>query len=387
MDFTIKIFYIFLHFSVLINGLEDNVNDILLSHCPIGFENMAPVSNKTGRINVTVYMQAIRLMEINDIDESFTITGVLTVIWNDSCSDKILNDEAKFKWPQMSKDQGQFLTLNPTRFWRPDFVHFNSVTQVSLLSDSFTRRMIIGKNGESVEYLYGKYESSCNLQFWSFPFDRYQLNISFQYSFSKMNFHSQTCSMEFRLFSDIQFLHFNHFDIAIAEAFIPDNSNWILEEKMASINETQFSISFNFQFRRKSRYFVVNLFCPGLILTFLEMASFLIPPDVPDRPAFTATIMLAMFLLHSQILSYLPKTSTPILASYYVLGVIFFAMICTIYAAVICFMANTKKFIVHKQIAQSKWNILELVELIAFMSASLIIFIFNFSCAYLIGLF
>ena len=198
-------------------------------------------------------------------------------------------------------------------------------------------------------------------------------------------FYRQICSIHFSIFTGYQFMILGNSKLIVEETFVPNNSKWVLEKEILK-NESH-GVTFSFQLRRRSRFFVVNLFCPGLILTLLELTSFLIPPDTPDRPTYTVTIMLAMFLLHSQVLSYLPRTSSPILASYYVLGEIFFAMLCTIYSTYICYLLNSHNIAMMKYVFKNKLKLFELVERVVLFSAISIIVIFNLICMFLVGIF
>ena len=92
-------------------------------------------------------------------------------------------------------------------------------------------------------------------------------------------------------------------------------------------------VLFKFDFKRRSQYFVMNLFGPVILLTFLEFIAFFITPQAIERTMYSATIMLAMFVIKTQILSYLPETPQPIIVAYYVIFVMAFCTCCTFYAA------------------------------------------------------
>ena len=112
-------------------------------------------------------------------------------------------------------------------------------------------------------------------------------------------------------------------------------------------------VNFKFEFKRRSQYFLLNIFGPVILLTLLEFFAFLIPPDAIERILYAATIMLAMFVLHNQILTYLPQTPQPIVVAYYVIMVMIFGTFCTFYAAFIFWIISISD-VLHNTV--TKWN-------------------------------
>ena len=156
----------------------------------------------------------------------------------------------------------------------------------------------------------------------------------------------QNCSFQFFLYQQLPFAYVDKLSIGTEEGWFPDNSNWIYIShsihRWPRLDDDDFYV-FSFQFKRKHQYFVINLFLPGYVLLVLELTTFCVPPESTDRPAFAATIMLAMFVLHSQTLSYLPKTPQPIVAAYAVVGCILYGTAMTIYSGLICHFSTSRR--------------------------------------------
>ena len=247
------------------------------------------------------------------------------VEWADDCVDQLVHSD-QFPVPDINNGSVKLMVMNWQELWNPDVFILNGVQQKSLLDPNFSqgyRYLIDKKLFQAIHY--GKLEAFCDLKFWNFPFD------------------TQNCSFKFFTFQRSSFVVIDEFEVLYDPNWIPENSNWIyLNYSTSKVVKPQKNDNFifSFQFKRKHQYFFLNLYFPGYILLLLQVAVFFIPPDTPDRPAFAATIMLAMFVLHSQTLSYLPKTPQPIVAAYSVIGSIIFGTLTTIYSTIMCNISN-----------------------------------------------
>ena len=128
------------------------------------------------------------------------------------------------------------------------------------------------------------------------------------------------------------------------------------------INDDKSSgVLYSFQFKRKSFYFALNLFGPVILLTVLQFSTFLIPPNSIERVSYSATVMLAMFVLHDQILSYLPVSPNQISVSLYLMAVMGFGTFTTFYSALIGSLIPQSKYL-NKRISIFKIKLFTLID-------------------------
>ena len=120
-------------------------------------------------------------------------------------------------------------------------------------------------------------------------------------------------------------------------------------------------VTFCFQFKRNSFYFALNLFGPVILLTVLQFSTFLIPPNSIERVSYSATVMLAMFVLHDQILSYLPVSPNQISVSLYLMAVMGFGTFTTFYSALIGSLIPQSKYL-NKRISIFKIKLFTLID-------------------------
>ena len=153
----------------------------------------------------------------------------------------------------------------------------------------------------------------------------------------------------------------------------------IFHEPLSSLE-----IRFKFQFTRKEYYFMHNIFIPLLLLVILQMASFCFPVDSPDRAMYNVTLLLSMFVLKSETMSYLPKTPRPIHISSYLLAKLIFSTVLTIYSALICLLSmqnpNLNKLFWNFSLKRSI-SLIGLVDLIAFSLSFLTLLTVNVGTA------
>ena len=162
------------------------------------------------------------------------------------------------------------------------------------------------------------------------------------------------------------------------------NSNW--ENISVSHDKTYYDshtgnvhVSYKFVFKRRSQYFLLNLFGPVILLTLLQLFGFLISPDTVDRTMYSATIMLAMFVLHDQILSYLPQTPQPIVVAYYVMIVMGFGTYCTFYDALLFWLISNSR-IFHKSVSRRKFKLYNVIDAICFVFMLAFVSVANIIC-------
>ena len=162
------------------------------------------------------------------------------------------------------------------------------------------------------------------------------------------------------------------------------NSNW---DVISAIHDGHYYepysgnmyLNYKFVFKRRSQYFLLNLFGPVILLTLLQLFGFLISPDTVERTLYSATIMLAMFVLHDQILSYLPQTPQPIIVAYYVIAVMSFGTFCTFYAAFLFWIISISN-VLHKQVTKWKFQLYNVVDSICFVSLLVCVCLGNSYC-------
>ena len=288
---------------------------------------------------ITVFYITDRFRGISDIDESFSVFGAFSFIYKIPKLGQLYNSE---KWPKSIKN---LTNENSFNYWVPGIIHRNSFDNVAIFGDSASREVFTIWLDHSSPFMntsiwrtyYGSLMSTCDLNFFKFPFDH------------------QICTIDFFSYNS-DALYKITYAAAIQQKldkFMPENSVWEFVKATAETyfeefgSETTYFANYSgarfyFTFQRKSHYYIVNLFIPSQILGFLLLSTFFLPASSSDRSAFSCTVMLAIFVLQGQILSQMPLSPKPIIAAYYSLSQVCFGLMITVYSAIICWFIDTK---------------------------------------------
>ena len=178
----------------------------------------------------------------------------------------------------------------------------------------------------------GIFTSKCELDLRKFPFDQ------------------QTCDFTFLLKEPREFVQFD--GVYLKEPVMSPNGQWILLDCDKNIGLSQSTIvrngqssyaSVELKFARNPSYHIYNLLAPCFVLIALVLASFLMPPEKPDRPVICCTILLAFVVAQSDVLKEVPHTSQRILLAEYILLFTGLTGLVTMYDMIACGFAHMKR--------------------------------------------
>ena len=187
---------------------------------------------------------------------------------------------------------------------------------------------------------YGKYESLCP-----------------QFSFTRFPFDYQTCAIILYTDEPISFFYFSSAEIKVdPSTFIGESEIW--EYKNTSIfiqayDDAFFQvweITINMSFRRKYQYYIGNILLPAIGLCFLQLAGLLLPPETPDRPMFSITVVLAYTFVLTSVFSLIPRTTETVYLVVLLEIKLFLSIFITCYMLFTCFIISRND----KRINQAK---------------------------------
>ena len=321
------ILIIFTSSIVAFDEVTFDANDVFLKNCRLGRFSSAPNLFQNQSVLITVTMGPDRIIEINDISESFRMMASIQLTYSTNCIKKLTSDPTK--WPTHLKFIQPKIDLDPDRFWRPQFLVRNAVEDQGLERE-FKQVYAFNQIFQEMMIDYGgTFHLYCDFDFYFYPLDK------------------QTCGLVIFFYDShkvakIISANFSH----INESPMPANSMWLLVSNETLLEYNNFGglefsqVKFLFHFQRQPNWHFLNLFGPSFIFCILELASFLIPGDEPDRAAYNVTILLAFTVLHGSIVSSIPATPKPVIVQYYIFFEMVYSMLVTIYSCALCWFLN-----------------------------------------------
>ena len=338
-------------------------NEVLLRNCRLHPAATSPrlFNNGTKSQPIIVLLSIDRWLTLDDVTESFDITGSVIYLFSNDCVKKLVKDPKMF--PAGLAEEMPILKLDPYRFWKPALLIRNAMENQFM--DRPTTQVMYYNIVEELFYVnfVGTFSMYCDLDFYYFPMDTQECSIS-------VASHDATqvvtiINARYHIFTD---------------NFMASNSMWEPIRYWSNITTNVWTPLLNFHeakftvlLERKPNWHLLNLFGPSFIFCILELASFLIPSELPDRAAFSVTILLAFTVLQSQIVKSMPATPKPIIIQYYVFFEMLYSMTIAIYSAGICLFRNHfSRFanqIAVKGTIKTQWKLWHLIEIIAFIIA------------------
>ena len=124
---------------------------------------------------------------------------------------------------------------------------------------------------------------------------------------------------------------------------------------------------FTVELVRKHNYYLGYILLPFTCLTCLQVVSLIMEPKLPDRPYLAICVVLALAVLMTFVSGIMPITSRPVLLSIVMSSQFAFGVVVTLYALVVCTLANNDNYNAIKVCFSYKFeiSIIRLADLIA----------------------
>lgn len=103
------------------------------------------------------------------------------------------------------------------------------------------------------------------------------------------------------------------------------------------------NMSYSLHFKRKSLSYIYGIILPCSSLMFLQFSAFLMPPQLPERPSFSGTILLAFYIVQTIVDGSIPNTSKTLLITVYIVSQIAISVLVTSYFMLACNLAMAAK--------------------------------------------
>ena len=170
---TIIIFTVFISTDIVFTTNQPlNIADTIISKCNNGPRVTFPGEYNAKATKIIVTIVPLRFIGIFDVSETFTIAASVSLTWSDECTTNALESE------ELKNVDISMFYFEKDTFWSPKLIHMNSKVYKSTKSDDFEQGIrlyrggVHGPHATYTAYIYGVFESHCDLNMKTFPFDK-----------------------------------------------------------------------------------------------------------------------------------------------------------------------------------------------------------------------
>ncbi|CAF0895321.1 unnamed protein product [Adineta steineri] len=248
-----------------------------------------PVFNDTATLTVTMSLALQQIIDFDEKNEILVISGWLVLVWHDY----------NLQWKPEDFGGIQAIRVPSVRVWTPDIYLYNSADDN--FEGTMKTNLVVQYNGSILFAPPGILKSICPFNIASFPFDEQNCTLKFgSWSFdeSGVNLTSEG-------------------DQGQSDAYVK-NAEWDLLNFTAVRNAFAYEccptvypfVLFTIHIRRRTLYYVVNIVVPCVLISFMTILGFLLPPDSGEKLTLQITILLSIVMFSLLISGIIPASST-----------------------------------------------------------------------------
>lgn len=255
-----------------------------------------PVYNQSKLLSVYISLEIVSIHEFDEVAEKVTGTAIVFLEWTDEL----------IQWDPDDYDGIESLLVKRGRIWTLELLHVNPAKSVEKLTEDW-HVLRVNASGR-VQYNFGAvFTSSCSVDVTYYPMDR------------------QNCDIQ------LSFIGYNPSEVVFIPAYekvltnyYTGNGAWDLSDSSVSVRFFGSLATFNLVLDRKAQFVIVNIICPIVLLSILNILIFFIPTESGERISYAITVLLAIAVFLTVVGDNLPKTSSPMsLYSYYLMSILF----------------------------------------------------------------
>ncbi|CAF4626472.1 unnamed protein product [Rotaria sp. Silwood1] len=232
-----------------------------------------PVYNDSHSLTVTMNMALQQIIDFDEKNEILAVSGWIVLAWHDY----------SLQWKPEEFGNIQAIRIPSTRVWTPDILLYNSA---DLNFEGIMKtNLIVQSNGSIFFVPPAIFKSICPFNIASFPF--VSINLTTDHSEGQLDAYVQSGEWDLEAFIVVR--------KAVVYECCPTVYPFVL---------------FTIRIRRRTLYYVVNVVVPCVVISFMTVLGFLLPPDSGEKLTLQITILLSIVMFSLLIAGIIPASST-----------------------------------------------------------------------------
>ncbi|CAH2305790.1 acetylcholine receptor subunit alpha [Pelobates cultripes] len=264
-----------------------------------------PVETFTDKVVVTVGLQLIQLINVDEVNQIVSTNVRLKQQWVD----------VNLKWNPSDYGGVEKIRIPSSDIWRPDLVLYNNADGDFAIEPE--TKVLLDYTGKIIWSPPAIFKSYCEIIVTYFPFDQ------------------QNCSMKFGTWT-----YDGTLVVINPENDRPDLSNfmesgeWLMKDYRCwkhwvyytcCPDKPYLDITYHFVLLRLPLYFIVNVIIPCLLFSFLTGLVFYLPTDSGEKMTLSISVLLSLTVFLLVIVELIPSTSSavPLIGKYMLFTMVF----------------------------------------------------------------
>lgn len=279
--------FLFLNFSYCVCQTGTNLKDLLRNLFTTNSYNKhaRPKIDQSLPTTVTVDFYLAGISSLDEIAESFTTSGYLQIIWQDQY----------LTWTPSSYGNINDIYYSQDYVWKPGVSLQNGLGKMTEMGSTFIN-VNVNYNGTVTWKPFETFQTRCAVDTTFFPFDKQTCKLIFVcWGTKPIEVNMTTGTDDVQLYDDFA-----------------SNGEWSVTKLSSDVDngDDDVQITFSITIKRKSQYFVLNIMLPIVLLSVLNIFTFIIPCNGGERISYAITGWLAFAVFLTIVGSILPRSAS-----------------------------------------------------------------------------
>ncbi|XP_067842903.1 acetylcholine receptor subunit alpha [Heptranchias perlo] len=282
------------HETRLVANLFQNYNKVI-----------RPVENHNDLVNITVGLQLIQLINVDEVNQIVETNVRLKQQWVD----------VKLRWKPADYGGVKKIRVPSSDIWLPDIVLYNNADGDFAIVHM--TKVLLEYTGKIIWTPPAIYKSYCEIIVTHFPFDEQNCSMklgTWTYDGTKVGIFQESDHPDLSVFMES------------GEWVMKDYRGWKHWVYYTCCPDTPYlDITYHFVMQRLPLYFVVNVIIPCLLFSFLTGLVFYLPTDSGEKMTLSISVLLSLTVFLLVIVELIPSTSSavPLIGKYMLFTMIF----------------------------------------------------------------
>ncbi|XP_053554443.1 acetylcholine receptor subunit alpha [Bombina bombina] len=264
-----------------------------------------PVQRFKDKVEVTVGLQLIQLINVDEVNQIVTTNVRLKQQWVD----------INLKWNPTEYGGIQKIRISSGDIWHPDLVLYNNANgDFAIVKDT---KVLLEYTGKVTWTPPAIFKSYCEIIVTYFPFDVQNCSMklgTWTYDGTLVAINPESDRPDLSSFMES------------GEWLMKDNRCWKHWVYYACCPDTPYlDITYHFLMQRLPLYFIVNVIIPCLLFSFLTGLVFYLPTDSGEKMTLSISVLLSLTVFLLVIVELIPSTSSavPLIGKYMLFTMVF----------------------------------------------------------------